>query len=71
MCLDCWWSGCQPNSWAQRGCFPADQWRQSKSERCQGGDRYFCCPAGGSPNPPVNPPGGQGMSYTVRHYANS
>ncbi|KAG4076278.1 hypothetical protein HA402_014827 [Bradysia odoriphaga] len=54
----CWWSGCQPSNWGQRGCFPADQWRQSRSESCPGGDRYFCCPAGGQTNPS---PGGQGL----------
>ncbi|KAG4071401.1 hypothetical protein HA402_011555 [Bradysia odoriphaga] len=47
----CWWSGCQPNSWAQRGCFPSSDWHQTSSQPCSNGDMYYCCP-GGSASPP-------------------
>ncbi|RWS21909.1 hypothetical protein B4U80_04272, partial [Leptotrombidium deliense] len=43
---ECWWSGCQPYSWAQRGCFPANDWEQVKSENCGSGDKYYCCRRG-------------------------
>ncbi|KAJ6649032.1 Endochitinase, partial [Pseudolycoriella hygida] len=59
---NCWWSGCQPTTWAQRGCFPADKWVQSKSESCSGGNKYYCCARSGSVTPP-NPPGGALISF--------
>lgn len=42
----CWWTGCQPKNWRERGCFPATTWRQDKSELCPSGDKYYCCPKG-------------------------
>lgn len=38
----CWWSGCQPNDWAVRGC-PKDM-KQINSTGCDKGDYYHCCP---------------------------
>lgn len=33
----CWWSGCQPNTWAERGCFPSTDWHQTSSQPCSNG----------------------------------
>jgi len=39
---DCWWTGCQPNSWAVVGC--AQYGRQEKDRKpCSGGNIYYCC----------------------------
>ncbi|KAJ6638081.1 Acidic endochitinase SP2, partial [Pseudolycoriella hygida] len=43
---DCWMSGCQPSTWAERGCFPANQWHAEGSEPCPGGDKFLCCGTG-------------------------
>ncbi|RWS26331.1 hypothetical protein B4U80_05562 [Leptotrombidium deliense] len=40
---DCWWSGCQPNHWSERGCFPSDQWQAVESMECETGDKFHCC----------------------------
>lgn len=57
----CWWSGCQPKNWAQRGCFPTDKLEKKRSEGCAGGDKYYCCPkSGGGGGGGGNPPGGGG-----------
>ncbi|RWR99545.1 hypothetical protein B4U79_04600, partial [Dinothrombium tinctorium] len=40
---ECWWSGCQPYSWRDRGCFPEDAWQKVESKPCNGGDMYKCC----------------------------
>jgi len=40
---DCWWTGCQPNSWEVRGC---DSYNRTERERtaCElGGFKYECC----------------------------
>ncbi|KAJ6639763.1 Endochitinase [Pseudolycoriella hygida] len=53
----CWWSGCQPSTWFQRGCFP----RQVKGkEPCPGGDKFYCCPSDGGT---VNSPTGAQISF--------
>lgn len=52
----CWWSGCQPNTWAERGCFPSSDWHQTSSQSCSNGDMFYCCP-GGSPTTPVQAQG--------------
>jgi hypothetical protein len=43
---DCWWTGCQPNSWAVVGC---DQYgrKEKGREGCTGGNKYNCCAGGG------------------------
>jgi len=41
---NCWWSGCQPNTWAQRGCSSMGNYREIGREPCPGGDKYHCCP---------------------------
>ncbi len=57
--IDCWWSGCQPMNWAERGCFPANEYKQTGSEKCSdGGDKYLCCPNKGGGTPP-----GKGIYY--------
>ncbi|RWS07222.1 Lysozyme-like domain-containing protein [Dinothrombium tinctorium] len=40
---ECWWSGCQPYDWAERGCFPSDVWQEVNSTACDIGDKYYCC----------------------------
>jgi hypothetical protein len=47
---DCWWSGCQPKSWAERGCYPQSDYDQTESKPCDNGngDMYRCCPKGSS-----------------------
>lgn len=52
----CWWSGCQPSNWAERGCFPSSDWHQTSSEPCGNGDKFYCCP-GGSASTPVHAEG--------------
>lgn len=42
---DCWWTGCQPNSWAVKGC---DSYNRTERERtaCEPeGFKYECCSA--------------------------
>jgi len=50
---DCWWTGCQPDSWAVTGCA---QYNMQTVEQtpCPGGKKYHCC-SGGAPNPNPNP----------------
>ncbi|RWS21035.1 chitinase 4-like protein [Leptotrombidium deliense] len=48
---ECWWSGCQPSTWGQRGCYPADTWEEKGSQpdsSCTGGMKYYCCRKGSS-----------------------
>lgn len=52
----CWWSGCQLNTWAERGCYPSSDWHQTNSQPCTNGDMYYCCP-GGSVSPPAQAQG--------------
>ncbi|RWS28496.1 uncharacterized protein B4U80_06603 [Leptotrombidium deliense] len=42
---ECWWTGCQPYSWAQRGCgvYGMDE---KESEECDGGNKFHCCTKG-------------------------
>lgn len=39
----CWWTGCQPKTWAVTGC---KQYKRSehKVRDCAGGSEYYCCP---------------------------
>lgn len=39
---DCWWTGCQPNSWAVKGC---DNYNRTETDRteCEDGFKYKCC----------------------------
>lgn len=39
---DCWWTGCQPNSWAVKGC---DNYNRTETDRmeCEDGFMYKCC----------------------------
>ncbi|KAJ6632935.1 Endolytic peptidoglycan transglycosylase RlpA, partial [Pseudolycoriella hygida] len=46
----CWWSGCQPHSWAQRGCFPSANWHETSRKSCSNGEMFHCCPGGSSNN---------------------
>ncbi|XP_037026666.1 uncharacterized protein LOC119067666 isoform X2 [Bradysia coprophila] len=39
---NCWWTGCQPNTWEIRGCNPGTE--QQGIEDCEGGNKYKCCP---------------------------
>jgi len=43
---DCWWTGCQSDSWAVKGC---DQYGRVEGQRrqCSGGNEYYCCAGGG------------------------
>ena len=45
---ECWWSGCQPRSWGERGCFPSSSWHQTDSKPCDNGDMFHCCSGGSS-----------------------
>ncbi|CAL8128784.1 unnamed protein product [Orchesella dallaii] len=58
---NCWWTGCQPNTWAVRGCSQYSM-TERESRGCRDGNgvqgnEYHCCPGGpGGPNPS---PGGE------------
>ncbi|XP_054279682.1 uncharacterized protein LOC128997901 [Macrosteles quadrilineatus] len=39
---DCWWSGCQPNTWAVTGCGQYNRTQQD-IRGCEGGSEYYCC----------------------------
>lgn len=41
---DCWWTGCQPDSWAVRGCGAYDRTETDRAE-CEDGFVYKCCAA--------------------------
>lgn len=53
---ECWWSGCQDKTWAERGCFPSSDWHQTNSQPCGNGDMFYCC-SKGSPTSPVQAQG--------------
>ncbi|PHH89192.1 hypothetical protein CDD83_6514 [Cordyceps sp. RAO-2017] len=43
---DCWWTGVQYDSWAERGCSQYGRFeagRQYAYENGQYGERYYCC----------------------------
>ncbi|RWR99514.1 hypothetical protein B4U79_17014, partial [Dinothrombium tinctorium] len=42
---ECWWTnGCQPRTWEERGCFPANLYEIVETWSCgEAGDMYFCC----------------------------
>jgi len=39
---DCWWTGCQLDTWAVKGC---DSYNRTETDRkeCDGGSLYYCC----------------------------
>lgn len=39
---ECWWTGCQPDTWAERGC-NGNRMEQRALEECEGGMKYRCC----------------------------
>ncbi|RWS04814.1 uncharacterized protein B4U79_14869 [Dinothrombium tinctorium] len=39
---ECWWTGCQPHSWAEKGCSVYNM-DEVATEECDGGDKYRCC----------------------------
>ncbi len=43
----CWWTGCQPRSWAVRGC-NSEGMEERLTLDCKGGNRYQCCQSNGS-----------------------
>jgi hypothetical protein len=48
---DCWWTGCQLDSWAVVGCNQYGRVESGK-EDCSGGKKYKCCTgSGGQPYP--------------------
>ncbi|XP_053207036.1 uncharacterized protein LOC128391212, partial [Panonychus citri] len=50
--VDCWWTGCQKNSWASVGCAQYNRTEKNKRE-CDDGKEYYCCV--GSPDTPSKP----------------
>lgn len=72
---DCWWTGCQPNSWAVKGCAQYNRQERGK-QACHAtggsGHRYHCCAGGGGPvKPPPRPkpnPGGGGGKQALIHF---
>ncbi|CAL8128796.1 unnamed protein product [Orchesella dallaii] len=49
---NCWWTGCQPEDWAVRGCNQYDMNQQNirdcRDSRGIKGNEYHCCPGTGS-----------------------
>uniref|UniRef100_A0A8D8YK73 Acidic mammalian chitinase n=1 Tax=Cacopsylla melanoneura TaxID=428564 RepID=A0A8D8YK73_9HEMI len=39
---DCWWTGCQPDDWAVKGCSQYNRTEQNR-EHCENGLKYECC----------------------------
>lgn len=39
---DCWWTGCQPTTWAVRGCENYGRKAEGR-EVCKGGHKFKCC----------------------------
>ncbi len=67
---NCWWTGCQPNSWKVTGCGQYNRQERGK-QACQAnggsGNKYHCCARGGgggpvkpAPRPKPKPGGGGG-----------
>jgi hypothetical protein len=56
---DCWWTGCQPDAWAVKGC---DQYGRMElgREGCPGGNKYNCCAGGPGRDTDVTFGGGDG-----------
>ncbi|CAH1713137.1 uncharacterized protein LOC114126830 [Aphis gossypii] len=42
---DCWWTGCQPNTWLVVGCSQYNRTQQN-IKNCDGGSEYYCCTTG-------------------------
>ncbi|XP_050437308.1 uncharacterized protein LOC126843676 [Adelges cooleyi] len=40
---ECWWTGCQPNTWAVTGCGQYNR-TQEDIRSCTDGSEYYCCP---------------------------
>lgn len=64
---DCWWTGCQLDSWAVRGCGQYNM-DEAAREGCPGGMKYKCCDKGTAPPSPPGPgpapgPGGAMPSW--------
>lgn len=38
----CWWTGCQMDTWATRGCSQYGM-AQTAHKQCSGGTMYYCC----------------------------
>ncbi|CAL8128793.1 unnamed protein product [Orchesella dallaii] len=64
---DCWWTGCQPEDWATRGCAQYNRVergrRECRDNRGVTGNEYQCCAGeggGGNPPAPPQPPSGGG-----------
>lgn len=48
----CWWTGCQPFNWGNRGC--SEGMDERITSDCEGGNRYQCCPPKPKPQNSIN-----------------
>lgn len=51
----CWWTGCQKNNWAIRGCGSYNR-TQANIRNCEDGNEFYCCPSSTSGVDNNNPP---------------